>query len=161
MKTEAKITIKEIRAALSTDVAIGKMSQETADRVEWILGLDYKEKRHTDRKDMDCFLEDLWELFAKYDAEFHFEGQYRGYIHVNSLACRLCFGEVSPFNSDFIAFLPKMWKRSQIVSKLKFTPTTNVDDIKPIFDAVRKVNPKSSCDHVTDKEFNEMIKPYK
>lgn len=160
MKTEAKITINEIRAALSTDVALGKMSQETADHVVKLLGLDWKEKQHNDRKDMDCFLDDLRELFEAYDARFHIQGQYDGSIIVDNWSYSLRFGNPVYFDQDFIALLPKMWKRQQAVGKLHFSKTTKIDDIRPIFDAVKRVNRKSSS-YVTDKKFNEMIKPYK
>lgn len=160
MKTEAKITINNIRAALSTDVALGNMSQETADHVAKLLGLDWREKQHNDRKDMDCFLEDLLELFEAYDARFMFKGTYKGSIYINDFAASLGFGDTSNFDKDFVALLPKMWKRQQIAGKLKFPKTTHIDEIRPIFDAVRRVDRKSSF-YVTDKKFNEMIKPYK
>lgn len=160
MKTEAKMTINEIRAALSTDVALGNISQETADRVSYILGLDWKEKQHNDRKDMDCFLEDLRELFEAYDAEFFFEGTYNGQVWIDNAKLRFGFGGVSQFDKDFIALLPKMWKRSQIAGALNIPKTATIDEIRPIFDAVRKVDRKA-WSYVTDKKFNEMIKPYK
>lgn len=160
MKTEAKITINEIRAALSTDVALGKMSQEIADHVAKLLGLDWKEKQHNDRKDMNCFLDDLRELFEAYDAKFHIQGQYDGSIIVDNWSYSLRFGNPVYFDQDFIALLPKMWKRQQAVGKLHFSKTTKIDDIRPIFDAVKRVNRKSSS-YVTDRQFNEMIKPYK
>lgn len=158
--TEAKISINEIRAAVSCDVSLGKMTKETADHVSHLLGLDWKEKQHNDRKDMDCFLEDLRELFEAYDAEFYFEGTYNGQIWVDDSKLRFGFGSVCQFNKNFIALLPKMWKRSQMVGELNFPNTTHIDEIRPIFEAVRRVDRKG-WNYVTDKQFSEMIKPYK
>lgn len=160
MKTEAKITINEIRAAISTDVALGHITQEAADRIAWSLGLDWKEKQHNARNDMGSFLSDLHELFEAYDAQLFFTGQYYGEIWVEDAKQRLRFGDPVYFDKDYIALLPKMWKRQQMVSKLNFPKTTHIDEIRPIFDAVRRVDRKSSF-YVTDKKFNEMIKPYK
>lgn len=160
MRTEAKITINEIRAALSTDVALSKMSQETADYVAKLLGLDWKEKQHIDRKDMDCFLKDLHELFEAYDAQLFFKGQYDGELWVDDYKQRLNFGDPVYFGKDYIALLPKMWKRQQMAAKLNIPKTTHIDEIRPIFDAVRRVDCKSLF-YVTDKKFAEMIKPYK
>ena len=160
MKTEAKITINEIRVALSTDVALGNISQETADRISYILGLDWKEKQHKDRKDMDCFLDDLRELFEAYDAKFHLQGQYDGSIIVDNWSYSLGFGNPVYFDQDYIALLPKKWKRQQMAGRLHFPKTTKIEEIRPIFDAVRRVDRKSSL-YVTDKKFNEIIKPYK
>lgn len=160
MKTEAKISIREIRAALSTDVALGKMSQETADHVVKLLNLDWEEKQHNDRKDMDCFLDDLRELFETYDAMFEFKGQYDGTIIVDNWSYRLGFGSPVYFDKNFVALLPKMWKRQQMAGKLQFQKTTRIEDIRPIFDAVKRVDSKS-WNYVTDKKFQEMIKPYK
>lgn len=157
---EAKITIKEIRAELNLDVALGKMSQGTADHVAYILGLDWKEKQYNDRKDMDCFLEDLHELFEAYDAELFFEGTYNGQIWVNDSSMRLGFGSTVYFDKDYIALLPKMWKRSQMVGALNIPKTTKIEDLRPIFDAIRRVDRKA-WNYVTDKKFKEMIKPYK
>ena len=160
MKTEAKITINEIRAALSTDVALGNIPQETADHVVKILGLDWKEKQHNDRKDMDCFLDDLRGLFEAYDARFEIKGQYDGIIFIDDWSYSLGFGAPVYFDKDYVALLPKMWKRQQMAGKLKFSPTTKIEDIRPIFDAVRRVDRKS-WNYVSDKKFQEMIKPYK
>lgn len=160
MKSKAKITIGDIRAALGADVALGKMSQETADHVAKLLGLDWREKRHNDRRDMDCFLEDLRELFEAYDAKFHFQGQYDGSIIVDNWSYRLGFGNPVHFDQDYIALLPKMWKRQQMVNRLHFPKATKIEDVRPIFDAVRKVDRKSSF-YVTDNKFAEMIQPYK
>lgn len=157
---EAKITIKEIRAELNLDVALGKMSQETADHVAYILGLDWKEKQYNDRKDMDCFLEDLHELFEAYDAELFFEGTYNGQIWVADSKLRFGFGCVSRFDKGFISLLPKMWKRSRIVGALNIPKTTKIEELRPILDAVRRVDRKS-WNYITDKKFKEMIKPYK
>ncbi len=160
MKTDAKITVKEIRAALACDVATGKMTQEVADRVTHLLGLDWKEKQHNDRKDMDCFLEDLHELFEAYDAGFFFSGTYSGEIWIDNAKLRFVFGSVCEFDKDFIALLPKVWKRSRMVSALHFPKAATIDEIRPILDAVRQVDRKA-WNYVTDKKFSEMIKPYK
>lgn len=157
---EAKITIKEIRCALNVDVALGKMTKETADYVTRLLGLDWKEKEYNKRKDMDCFLEDLHDLFEKYDASFYLQGTYRGEIFVNHPGCNFTFGEPVFFDKDFIALLPKKWKRTQMVRKLKIPPTIHVDELKPIFEAIHKVDCRWSS-YITDKKFNEMIKPYR
>lgn len=158
---EAKMTINEIRAAISTDVALGKMAQETADHISSLLGLDWKEEQYRKRKDMDCFLEDLLELFEKYNASFVFTGNYKGEICINKLSCKgLRFGDVVYFNKDFIALLPKMWKRSKMVGKLNFTELTHIDEVRPILDAIGKVD-RSSHTYVSDKQFNDMIRPYK
>jgi len=53
-----------------------------------------------------------------------------------------------------------MWKRQQMAGRLHFPKTTKIEEIRPIFDAVRRVDRKSSL-YVTDKKFNEIIKPYK
>lgn len=160
MKTEAKITIREIRAALNTDVALGNITQQTADHITRLLGLDYKEEQHNDRNDMDNFLADLHELFEGYDAQMFFTGQYNGEIWVEDGQKRLAFGDPVYFGEEYISLLPKIWKRQQMVSKLSFPKTATIEDVRPIFDAVRRVDRKA-WSHVTDKEFAEMIKPYK
>lgn len=70
--TEARISIKEIRSAIKCDVALGHITQETADHITKLLGLEWKEEQHQKRKDMDCFLEDLHELFERYNVVFNF-----------------------------------------------------------------------------------------
>lgn len=42
--TDAKITIKEIRSSLKCDVELGHITQETADHITKLLGLDWKEE---------------------------------------------------------------------------------------------------------------------
>lgn len=159
--TEARITIQEIRSALKCDVALGHMTQETADHVTKLLGLDRKEEQHQKRKDMDCFLEDLRELFERYDAVFYFEGSFNGNIMFRNKPGRFSFGEIGWFDKDFISLLPKMWKRTQMFNKLNISPTTYIDDIKPILKAIRQVDRKDITFYVTDKKFKEMIAPYK
>lgn len=160
MKTEAKITIREIRAALSTDAALGHITQETADHIANLLGLDWREKQHNDRKDMDSFLADLHELFAAYDAQLLFQGSYTGHIVVDDWSYRLDFGSTTQFGEEFTALLPKMWKRHQMVDKLHFPTTASIKEVRPILEAVRHVDRKA-WNYVTDKKFQEMIKPYK
>lgn len=157
---EAKITIKEIRSALAVDVALGKISKETADHVIKCLGLDWKEEEYNKRKDIDCFFEDLKELFERYEASLYLKGNYEGEVWVKDFAYSFNFGSPVEFDKDFIALLPKMWKRVQKVRKLNIPETTHINDITPIFDAIRKVNTKC-WNHVSEKKFDEMIKPYK
>lgn len=159
--TEAKITINEIRSALKCDVALGHMSQETADHVTKLLGLEWKEENHQKRKDMDCFLEDLHELFERYNVVLKFEGNYNGSIIMLNTPERFSFGDQYWFDKDFISLLPKIWKRTQMFNKLKIPPTTHIDDIKPILKAIRCVDQKDITFYVTDKKFKEMIAPYK
>lgn len=159
--TEARITINEIRAALKCDVALGHMTQETADHVTKLLDLDWKEENHQKRKDMDCFLEDLHEIFERYNVVLNFEGNYNGRIIMLNTPERFSFGDQYWFDKDFISLLPKMWKRTQMFDKLKIPPTTHIDDIKPILKAIRCVDRKDITFYVTDKKFKEMIAPYK
>lgn len=159
--TEARITINEIRAALKCDVALGHMTQENADHVTKLLGLDWKEENHQKRKDMDCFLEDLHEIFERYNVVLKFEGNYNGRIIMLNTPERFSFGDQYWFDKDFISLLPKMWKRTQMFDKLKIPPTTHIDDIKPILKAIRCVDRKDITFYVTDKKFKEMIAPYK
>ncbi|MBD5357421.1 MAG: hypothetical protein HDR88_10525 [Bacteroides sp.] len=159
--TEARIPIKEIRSALKCDVALGHITQETADHVTKLLNLDWKEEEHQKRKDMDCFLDDLHELFERYDIIFYFEGSYNGTIMFNNKPGRFCFGDRGWFDKDFISLLPKMWKRTQMFNKLNIPSTTHIDEIRPICDAIRRVDRKNFSHYVTDKKFKEMIAPYK
>jgi len=159
--TEARISIKEIRSAIKCDVALGHITQETADHITKLLGLEWKEEQHQKRKDMDCFLEDLHELFERYNVVFNFEGNYNGRIIMLNTPERFSYGDQYWFDKDFISLLPKMWKRSQMFDKLNIPSTTHIDEIRPIIKAIRQVDRKDATFYVTDKKFNEMIAPYK
>lgn len=158
--TEARITINEIRAALESDVAMGHISQESADHITKLLGLDWKEEQHHKRKDMDCFIEDLHELFERYNVVLILEGIYNGRILIPNTPESFSFGDKDWFDKDFISLLPKMWKRTQMVRNLHFPSTTDEEEIRPIFEAIRQVN-RESLLYVTDKKFKDMIAPYK
>ena len=158
--TEARITINEIRAALDSDVAMGHISQESADHITKLLGLEWKEEQHHKRKDMDCFLEDLHELFERYNVVLYFENSCNGYIMIPNTPGSFFFGDKNWFDKDFISLLPKMWKRTQMVRNLHFPSTTDEEEIRPIFEAIRRVNRENPL-YVTDKKFKEMIAPYK
>lgn len=157
---EAKITIKEIRSALAIDVALGKISKETADHVIKCLGLDWKEEKYNKRKEIDCFFEDLKELFERYEASLYLKGTYESEVWVKDFAHSFNFGSPMEFDKDFIALLPKMWKRVQKVRKLNIPETAHINAIKPIFEAIRQVDTKC-WNHVSEKKFDEMITPYK
>lgn len=159
MKTEAKITIKEIRAALSADVALGKMSQETADQVKRLLNLGWREKQHNHRNDMECFFEDLRELFEAYDAKLVSGGTYTVEIWINKSKMRIRFDSPTFFDKDFIALLPKMYERGGLVNTLEITGATTLEELLPILEAAEKVDCKAQ-DYVSDEKFNEMIKNF-
>lgn len=110
---------------------------------------------------MDCFLEDLHELFERYNAVFHFEGSYNGHIMIPDTPESFSFGDRYWFDMDFISLLPKIWKRTQMFNKLNIPSTTHIDSIRPIIKAIRQVDRKDAIFYVTDKKFKEMIAPYK
>jgi hypothetical protein len=166
-KPKAQISIHEIRCALSVDVALGHMTQEQADHVIKCLMLDWKEDEYNKRNDMECFISDFRELLEKYEAQIHLKGNcditfYTNFGLSGPRTERLNLGSgVGRFiDAEYAALFPKILKRQKMVHKIDFPTTTHIDDIKPIFEAIRKVDRKSHF-YVTDKKFAEMLKPYK
>lgn len=159
-KTEAKISIREIRCALSTEVALGGMTQEQVDHVSKCLRLDWKEADYDKRNDMECFICELKELLKKYDARIEISSSiYNATLRINDYRECLHFGGRT-IDAEYVELFPKIFERQKIISKLNFLPTDHVDDIRPIVKAALKVDRKS-WNYVTDDQFAEMVKPYK
>lgn len=159
----ATITIYEIRCALSTQVALGKMSQEESDKFVRLLHLDQKEEDYVKKEEANFFKE-LQQFYEKWDmmlsADIGPEGRVE-YI-VGAFGNRSFYHPkgLEAITADDVSLLPKIAKRQQMFNKVQLNETVHIDDIRPILQAITRVEVGSWC-YVTDDDFKTMIEDLK
>lgn len=158
------ITTYEIRCALGTEVARGKMTKEEKERIETLLGLQWREEEYQ-KKDEAHFFEELAQFFKKWDLLLNIDGmsiigriEYIvgawGNDNVYHPRGMNCIGQKE------IDLLPRIYQRRKMFQKIKLNPTVKVEDVRPITDAIVRCE-VGSWNYVTDDEYKTMLEDLK
>ncbi len=163
MASKATIEIQSIRAALGTEVALGKMTKEERKRIEDLLGLSWREQQF-DKKEEENFIKELEQFFERWDLMLHAEispntrveyivGEFRNksFFHPKG---------VGYINAKDVKLLPRIAKRRDMFEKIPLNESVHIDDVRPILAAITRVE-TGSMFYVTDEEYKQMIEDLK
>ena len=159
MNERATITIYEIRCALDCEVASGKMTQEQKEKIEKLLGLEWREQEYNKKEEANFFKE-LQQFYEKWDLMLHVESSPNSRVEyiVGALGNRCYYHPkgMEAITSDDILLLPKIAKRKQLFDKVKLNETVHIEDVRPILSAITRVE-VGSMFYVTDDEYKTML----
>lgn len=159
----ATLTTYEIRCAINSEVALGKMTEEEKNRIFKLLGIEWREEE-AQKNNEEYFIKELQSLFNKYDLMLHVDGM-SNMGRVEFISSKL--GKFYYFPDGYnhilekdISLLPKINKRREMFNKINLNDKVHINELKPILSAITRVD-SSSWYYVTEKDYKEMLEALK